>query len=308
MDTTLTQDRLQDLLVKLIEWTGIYGLRLIAAFVIFFVGRWFAGKLVAGLRRVLAARQADPIVAAFLANLAYYGLIAVVLLAAISNLGIETTSLVAVIGAAGLAVGLALQGSLSNFAAGVLIILFRPFHKGDYIEAAGTGGMVEEISILFTILRSPDNKKVILPNSTVMNGNIINFSAFPTRRLDLTVGVSYADDVERVRAELEALLAADSRVLPDPAPVVALHSFGDSSVNFVVRPWVKTSEYWTLHWDLHAAIKRRFDAVGITIPFPQRDVHLFHHQSAPQGAPSSLVPPSRPQSPARHVGSHEEGA
>jgi small conductance mechanosensitive channel len=183
-------------------------------------------------------------------------------------------SLIALLGAAGLAVGLALQGSLSNFAAGVLIVLFRPYKVGDWIEGGGVSGAVEEVQILTTVLKTGDNKRVIIPNSQIMGTTITNYSANETRRVDLVVGVSYGDDLDKVRTELEGLVAADERVLKDPAVTIAVSELADSSVNFVLRPWVKTADYWGVYFDLTEAIKKRFDEVGISIPFPQRDVHI----------------------------------
>jgi small conductance mechanosensitive channel len=210
----------------------------------------------------------------FVANLARMLLMLFVIIAAIHQLGIQTASLIALLGAAGLAVGLALQGSLSNFAAGVLIVLFRPYKVGDWIEGGGVSGAVEEVQILTTVLKTGDNKRVIIPNSQIMGTTITNYSANETRRVDLVVGVSYGDDLDKVRTELEGLVAADERVLKDPAVTIAVSELADSSVNFVLRPWVKTADYWGVYFDLTEAIKKRFDEVGISIPFPQRDVHI----------------------------------
>ena len=182
---------------------------------------------------------------------------------------------VAVVGAAGLAVGLALQGSLSNFAAGVLIVLFRPYKVGDYVEAAGISGTIEQVQILTTILKTPDNKQIIVPNGQIMDSIITNYSANDRRRVDLVVGVSYEDDLDKVRKTLEELVAADERILDDPAVTIAVSELADSSVNFIVRPWVKTADYWGVHFDLTEAIKKRFDQEGISFPFPQQDVHLY---------------------------------
>jgi small conductance mechanosensitive channel len=199
-----------------------------------------------------------------------------VIIAAIHQLGIQTASLIALLGAAGLAVGLALQGSLSNFAAGVLIVLFRPYKVGDWIEGGGVSGAVEEVQILTTVLKTGDNKRVIIPNSQIMGTTITNYSANETRRVDLVVGVSYSDDLDKVRKELEGLVAADERILKDPAVTIAVSELADSSVNFVLRPWVNTADYWGVYFDLTEAIKKRFDEVGISIPFPQRDVHIHN--------------------------------
>ncbi|MBE2212522.1 MAG: mechanosensitive ion channel [Opitutaceae bacterium] len=258
-----------------IEFVTDYGLRIAFAIAIFVIGRWVAGLIQRTIRGLMERNKIDPVLTTFASSMAYFGLLAMVALASLNKLGIETTSFVALIGAAGLAVGLAVQGSLSNFAAGVLIIIFRPFRLGDYIEGGGTAGVVKEITILTTVLATPDNKKIIVPNSAIMSGNITNYSANDTRRLDLTFGVSYGDDLSKVKRILEEMVAADPRCLKDPAPTVGVLALADSSINFAVRPWVKTSDYWGVHFDMQMKVKQRFDAEGITIPFPQRDVHLY---------------------------------
>lgn len=254
-----------------------FGLKLIVAILIFMIGRTIARMLTNGLRKVMKAKEVDQILESFIGSLVYWALLTFVIIAAINHLGIQTTSLIAIMGAAGLAVGLALQGSLSNFAAGVLIVLFRPYRVGDFIEAAGVSGAVVQVQILTTILKTPDNKQVIVPNSEIMSSIITNYSANDTRRVDLTVGVSYDDDLDKVRETLNEIIAAEERVLAEPECVIAVSALGDSSVNFVVRPWVKTSDYWPVHFDLTETIKRRFDAEGLSFPYPQQDVHV--HQA-----------------------------
>ena len=197
-----------------------------------------------------------------------------IIIAAIGQLGIQTTSLIAVMGAAGLAVGLALQGSLSNFAAGVLIVIFRPYRVGDFVEAAGISGSVEQVQILTTILKTPDNKRIIVPNAQIMDSIITNYSANDTRRVDLVVGVSYDDDLDKVRNTLRSLIDADDRILKDPECLIAVSELADSSVNFNVRPWVNAADYWGVYFGLTEAIKKRFDQEGISFPFPQQDVHM----------------------------------
>jgi small conductance mechanosensitive channel len=199
---------------------------------------------------------------------------AFVFIAAISQVGVQTTSLIAVVGAAGLAVGLALQGSLSNFASGVLIVLFRPYKVGDFVEAAGIAGSVEEVQILTTIMKTGDNKQIIVPNSQIMDSIITNYSANDRRRVDMVIGVSYDDDLDKVRKTLEELVAADDRILQDPACIIAVSELADSSVNFVLRPWVASGDYWGVKFELTEAIKKRFDEVGISFPYPQQDVHM----------------------------------
>ena len=266
---------MEDILVKIQEWLALYGIKVIAALVILIVGRWVAKAIRGLLRRFMTKRNVDETLIPFLCDITYVGLIVFVWIAALSQLGIQTTSLIAVLGAAGLAVALALQGSLANFAAGVLMIIFKPFKVGDYIEAGGTAGTVASIGIFATTLNSPDNRKIIVPNSKMSGDNIVNYTAHPTRRVDLVAGVSYSDDLNKVREVLNSILAEDDRVLKDPAPVVAVLELGDSSINFVVRPWVNTENYWAAYFDLQKKIKERFDAEGISIPFPQRDVHMI---------------------------------
>jgi small conductance mechanosensitive channel len=200
---------------------------------------------------------------------------AFIVIAAISRLGVQTASFVAVLGAAGLAVGLALQGSLANFAAGVLMIIFKPFKVGEFISAGGVTGGVEAMGIFTTVLKSPDNKKIIVPNAKITGDSITNFSANDTRRIDMVAGVSYSDDLAKVKQVLEGILSEDERILKDPAPTIGLLEMADSSINFAVRPWVKTADYWDVFFATQEKIKQRFDAEGISIPFPQRDVHLY---------------------------------
>ena len=256
-----------------------FGVNIVAALLIFIVGLWVTKGLTAISRRALERARVDAMLARFIAHLVYFGLLTFVVLAAVSKLGIQTTSFIAVLGAAGLAVGLALQGSLSNFAAGVLIILFRPYKVGDYIEGGGVGGTVEEVQVFTTVMKSPDNKRIIVPNSHIMGGTITNYSSMPQRRVDLLVGVSYDSDLDKVREVLNDILEADERILREPAPVIAVMELADSSVNFVVRPWTDAANYWPLKFDLNEKIKKRFDAEGIGIPFPQRDVHIYEHKA-----------------------------
>ena len=199
-----------------------------------------------------------------------------VIIAAINQLGVQTTSMIAVVGAAGLAVGLALQGSLANFAAGVLIVMFRPYRVGDFVEAAGISGVVMQVQILTTILKTGDNKQIVVPNGQIMGSIITNYSANDTRRVDMTVGVSYDDDLDKVRSTIQELVDADDRILKDPECLIAVSELADSSVNFTVRPWVKTADYWGVMFGMTEAIKKRFDKEGISFPFPQQDVHLYN--------------------------------
>lgn len=252
-----------------------FGKNLVIALLIFYVGRMAIALIVRGLRKLMQKQDVDKTLETFVCNLVRMALLVVVIIAAIGALGIQTTSFIAIFGAAGLAIGLALQGSLSNFAAGVLIVLFRPYRVGNYIEGAGISGTVEQVQILTTILITPDNKEVIVPNSQIMNSIITNYSANDTRRVDMVVGVSYDDDIDKVRSTIEDLVAADDRILDEPACTIAVSALADSSVNFVVRPWVKSGDYWGVMFDMTEAIKKRFDEEGISFPFPQQDVHLY---------------------------------
>jgi len=262
------------------ELATSYGLKVVAAILIFIIGKWLAGVLSRVVGRAMTRAKTDEMLVGFVSSLVYAALLAFVILAALSQLGIQTASFIAVLAAAGLAVGLALQGSLSNFAAGVMLIMFRPFKVGDFIEAAGTAGVVEEILIFSTKLRSPDNKQLYVPNGSIIAGIITNFSAKENRRVDLVFGCSYGDDIKKAKALLEEIIKSNPLVLADPAPVVAVLSLGDNSVNFAVRPWVNTPDYWDAHFQITEAVKQRFDEAGISIPFPQRDVHLYQSEAA----------------------------
>lgn len=259
------------------ELVVIYGLKVLAAIVILVVGRWVSMALRKLVRRLMRRAEIDETIVSFVGNLVYVALLAFVVIAALSQLGIQTTSFIAILGAAGLAVGLALQGSLANFAAGFLMIIFRPFRVGDYIEGGGVAGTVEEIQIFTTTLKTPDNKTVIVPNAKMTGDNIVNWSTKGTRRVDMVFGIGYGDDIDKARQTITATLAEDDRILKEPATVIAVVELGDSSVNFVVRPWVKAEHYWGVFFDTTEKVKKAFDANGISIPFPQRDVHLYQH-------------------------------
>jgi len=255
-----------------------YGAKILLALVIFFVGMWVAKGLKKGIETGMERQNVDPTLIKFLTSLIYVGLQAFVIVAALGQLGIQTASFIAVLGAAGLAVGLALQGSLSNFASGVLMIVFKPFVVGDFVEAGGVTGMVDEINIFTTQIDTPDNKKIIVPNAHVMGGNIINFNTNGSRRVDLVAGIGYGDDIDQAKAAVESIFAADPRILKDPAPTVGVLEMADSSVNLVVRPWCTGDDYWAVYFDTTESIKKKFDEEGISIPFPQRDVHLYEHK------------------------------
>ncbi len=264
---------------EIVDAIILYGWKLIIALAIFFIGKWLTGLITKTLRKNLEKRKVDPAVTGFLSSLSYGLLIILVVITALGTVGVQTTSLAAILAAAGLAVGLALQGSLSNFASGVLIILFRPFKVGDFIDVGGTMGTVQEIGILVTLLDTPDNKRIIAPNSSIMGGVITNFSHNETRRVDMTYGVSYSDDLNKVIELLENICKNDERVLQDPAPTVAVVSHGDNSINIVCRPWVKKEHYWDIFFGFHKVVKEEFDKAGVSIPFPQRDIHIIEDLS-----------------------------
>ena len=266
---------METIVPKMQEWSAVFGLKILTAILIIVVGRWLARFIRKTAEKMMTRSKVDATLVTFVGNLIYIALLTFVILAALAQLGIQTTSFIAVIGAAGLAVGLALQGSLANFAAGILMLLFRPFKVGDFIEGGGVSGIVEEMHIFTTQLRTPDNKTIIIPNAKITGDNITNYTKKENRRVDLVIGVSYRDDIEKVKRVIADVLNGDDRVLKDPAPTIAVLGLGDSSVNFAVRPWVKTENYWNVYFDTTERIKKRFDAEGISIPFPQRDVHLY---------------------------------
>ena len=251
-----------------------WGIKLLLALAIFYIGRMVVAAVVGFVRKVLEGRGMDAILVSFLVAILRWILLLFVVIAALSQLGINTNSLVAVLGAAGLAIGLSLQSSLSNFAAGVMLIIFRPFTKGDFVEAGGATGVVDTISIFTTTMTTTDNKEVIVPNGAIIGGNITNYAARPTRRVDMVFSVSYEDDIRKAKQLLEEIISADERVLKEPKPVIAVGALAESSIDFLVRPWAKQEDYWGLLWDTTETVKLRFDEAGISIPYPQMDVHL----------------------------------
>ena len=256
-------------------WLSAYSLNIIGAILIFIVGKWLSRRIANILAKILAKNKVEQTLVNFLSNLTYYTLIVLVVVAAAGRLGINTTSFLTIIGAAGLAVGLALKDSLSNFAAGVMLVLFRPFAIGDVVSVAGITAKVESINIFNTHFCSPDNQLIIVPNNKIISDIITNINAKDTRRIDLIVGISYSDDMAKTREILAGLAKEDSRILTDPAPTIAVAELADSSVNLVFRPWVKTADYWDVRFALTEKTKNALDAAGISIPFPQQDVHLF---------------------------------
>jgi small conductance mechanosensitive channel len=251
-----------------------WGIKILGAIAIYIVGKWVAQLLTKLFRKMLERSNTDATLVKFLGDLVYFGLLVLVIIAALGTLGVNTTSFAAIVGAAGLAVGLALQGNIANFGAGVVILLLRPFKVGDFVEAGGATGVVESIGIFNTTFKTGDNRIILVPNSNIIGGNIVNYSREPIRRIDLVIGVGYDDDLKLVKQTLEEILNSHPKVLKDPAPSVALAELADSSVNFNVRPWVKSEDYWGVRSELLETIKTTFDEKGINIPYPQLDVHL----------------------------------
>ncbi len=261
------------------SWLIAKGPSVLSAIIILIIGRMLAKWIAALIRKAMARAGVDETLIRFLNTVIYYILMVAVIMAAADQVGIKTTSFLAILGAASLAIGLALKDSLGNFAAGVMIILFRPFKVGDLISAGGETGSVQHIDIFSTVLSTADNQKVIIPNSAITAGTITNINAEETRRIDLIVGIGYDDDIRQAKATLDELLKADGRILTDPAPTIAVSELADSSVNLIVRPWVKTGDYWDVRLNLTEQIKLTFDERGISFPFPQQDVHMYQ-QSA----------------------------
>ena len=267
-------DEVSQIWVQVQDIVAAWGLKVLAAIAIFIIGRWVAMAVRKGVRRMMDRASVDPMIVGFVGSITYIALLAFVIIAALGQLGIQTTSFIAILGAAGLAIGLALQGSLANFAAGFLMILFRPFKVGDFIEGAGVAGVVESIQIFTTTMKTGDNKTIIIPNAKLSGDNIVNYSAKPTRRVDMTVGVAYDADLSKVRDVLKDIISKESRIHADPEPLIAVAELADSSVNFVVRVWTDTGDYWGVMFAMNETVKNRFDAEGIGIPFPQRDLHI----------------------------------
>lgn len=276
--TLITAEKLKIWGSVALDFIAQYGVKIVLAIVLFVIGRAVAKWISELAKKGFKKGKMDSTLVGFLGNIIYFLLFAAVVIAVLDVVGIQTTSLIAVVGAAGLAVGLALQGSLSNFASGVMLILFRPFKQGDFVSAGGETGIVEEISLFTTNMKTPDNKVVIVPNSAITSSSITNFSAKDTRRIDLVYGVSYTDDIKKVKEVIWDVLNAEERILKDPEPTVGVLELADSSVNFAVRPWVNAADYWGVFFDLNETMKQRFDAEGISIPFPQRDIHLFNEE------------------------------
>ena len=252
-----------------------WGINIAMAIVIFVLGRMVVGVIISMIGKIMSKSKYDPMLVDFLKSILNAILMLFVIVASLDQLGVDTTSLVAILGAAGLAIGFSLQDSLKNFAAGVMLLVFKPFRSGDFVEAAGTSGVVKKIGIFTSTMNTPDNKLIIVPNGKIYGDNIVNYSAMDTRRADMVFGIGYGDDLLKAKSVLEQLISEDERILEEPAPVVGVSSLGDSSVNFTIRPWVKKEDYLAVLWSFNEKVKLRFDEEGISIPFPQMDVHLF---------------------------------
>lgn len=260
-----------------------WSINIVSALVIFVIGRWVAKLVTRWIERLLLKANVDSTLTSFLGNVIYAALFIVVIIAALDRLGVDTTSVLAVFAAAGLAVGLALKDSLANFSSGVMLVMFRPFNEGDFVEAGGTSGVVEKISIFCTVMRTPDNREVIVPNGQIYGGTIVNVTAREVRRVDLVFGIGYGDDIAKAKALIQEVIQADGRILTEPEPTTAVAELADSSVNLAVRPWVKTADYWAVRADLLENVKMVFDANNISIPYPQRDLHV-HQATAVEAA------------------------
>jgi len=270
----------EEFVETIVELTSAWGLKVIGAIALLIIGRIVCGAIRSATRRALERSSIDVTLVPFLSSLVYYLALAMVVIAVLNLVGIQTASVIAVLATAGLAIGLAMQGTLSNFAAGVMLLIFRPFKVGDYVEVAGTAGSVQEIGIFASVLYTPDNVKITVPNSAIYGDTLKNYSANDTRRNDLAIGISYDDDIARAIETIRKVLSGDSRVLDDPEPVVAVGDLGDSSVNLVVRPWCTSGDYWPLRFDLTRRLKEELEAAGCSIPYPQRDVHLHGNSQA----------------------------
>tara|TARA_B100001093_G_scaffold502077_1_gene554558 strand:+ start:1300 stop:2166 length:867 start_codon:yes stop_codon:yes gene_type:complete len=257
-----------------------FTIRLATALAIFLIGKFVVKLIINAISKIMARQTTDRTLELFICNLVNISLMVVVIIASIGALGIETTSFIAIFGAAGLAIGLALQGSLSNFASGVLIVLFKPYRVDDFIEAAGISGIVEKVQILTTILKTVDNKQIIVPNSKIMDSIITNYSTKETRRIDMKISVGYQDDIDFVKKTLYEIISEDKRILTEPKPMVVVSELADSSVNFFIRTWVNSEEFWDIKFEMIETIKKSFDKKGISFPYPQQDVHIYQKNDA----------------------------
>lgn len=275
----INSGNLQNYAQKLLDLAVLYGPTLILAIIVLILGLWIIKLFTKGINRAMERSNLEISLRKFLSSLFGILLKVLLLISVASMIGIATTSFVAIIGAAGLAVGLALQGGLANFAGGVIILIFKPFKVGDFLDAQGYMGTVHSITIFTTVLKTPDNKTVIIPNGALSNGSMVNFSTEPIRRVDMVFGIGYGDSIEKAKQVLNKLAVSDERILKDPAPQIVVGELGDNSVNFNVRVWCDSANYWGIYFDTHEKVKLAFDEAGISIPFPQRDVHLYNQQT-----------------------------
>ena len=259
------------------DYISVYGIKILSAIAILIIGLWISKLVTKHFNKFLIKKDVDPTLTKFFTTVVKIVLTTIVIIAAIDETGVETISFVAILGSAGLAIGLALQGSLSNFASGVMLIIFRPIKVGDYIEGGGVKGTVEEVGIFVTILNSPDNKVIFVPNSKMTSDSIVNYNVKATRRVDMIFGIGYNEDIKKAKQAINDVIKSNTKILADPEPKVFVTELADSSVNFVVRPWCKTADYWEVYFGVTEAIKMKFDDLNIEIPFPQRDVHI--HQN-----------------------------
>ena len=255
-----------------------WAINIVTALAIFLIGRLVVSGILALANKLLGRTKMDSMLVNFIMSILYALLLLFVIVASLDQLGVNTSSLIALVGAAGLAIGLSLQDSLKNFAAGVMLVIFRPFREGEFVEVNGISGIAEKITIFNTIMRTGDGREVTVPNGPIYSDTITNYSRRATRRVDMVFGIGYDADLLKAKNILKELVEADERVLKDPAPVIAVSELADSSVNFIVRPWVNTPDYWGFYWDMMERVKLRFDEEGISIPFPQMDVHLYKEQ------------------------------
>jgi len=271
-------DNLDGILTMIFDLAVKYGIKILLAVVTLIVGLWIIKLIMKAIGRNMEKREVDPTLRQFLHSILSILLKIMLIISVISMLGVEMTSFVAILAAAGLAVGMALSGTLQNFAGGVMLVLFKPFKVGDFIEAQGYTGTVSEVQIFNTILKTPDNKTIIIPNGGLSTSPMTNFSTEPQRRVDFTFGIGYSDDIDKARKIIEGLITADERILQDPAPFIAVSELADSSVNFVVRVWAEAGNYWGIFFDMTENVKKAFDEKGISIPFPQTDVHVYNEK------------------------------
>lgn len=271
------EEKLLKLLEDLIPTVLQYGKMLIVAIVMLVVGFWIIKKAVKGIKKIMSNKKVDNTLAPFIISLADIAMKTLLIVSTISYVGIPMTSFVAILGAAGLAIGMAFSGTLQNFAGGIIILVFKPFKVGDFIEAQGYSGTVKEIQIFTTILTTGDNKTIIIPNGGLSTGSLTNYSTQTARRVDFTFGIGYNDDIDKAYAAIKAVIDRNDKILKDPAPFMAVSNLGASSVDIVCRLWVDSADYWTVYFYMNEFVKKEFDAQNISIPYPQQDIHIYNN-------------------------------